>query len=234
MLFHRFDRPHAEAYALANLATLERSDGRRDAARAALDESLVRFRRLRDDRGEALALAALGNHARSFGEADEAVAKLEQARTLRQGYGDRRALGMTENGLALALAHCGDLAAARDLFASVHDRFRAADDAPGQGGVLITWGLAEEHAGEIARAAELFAGGAEIWEQHLGGQLPGWGWLTTADAYTALGEDIRAEAALRRAERLFEKAHDTRGSTLCTAHPVRVKTTQSSGKAPPP
>jgi predicted ATPase/DNA-binding SARP family transcriptional activator len=233
MLFHRFDRAHAEAYTLANLAALERSAGRRDAARAALDESLVRFRRLHDERGEALALAAAGNHDRSFGSPEDAVAKLEQARTLRRRHGDQRALGMTETDLALALAHRGDLAAARALFRSVHDRFRAADDAPGQGGALLMWGLAEEWAGEVRRAAELFAAGAEIWEQHLGGQLPGWCWFTAADALAELGDDEQAEASLLRAARLFAQANDRRGIELCRTHPVRIKPVQSSGKAPP-
>jgi tetratricopeptide (TPR) repeat protein len=234
MLFHRFDRPHAEAYALTNLAALERTAGRRDAAGAALDEALARFRRLRDERGEALALAAEGNHARSFGSPDEAAAKLEQARALRRRHGDQRALGMTENDLALALACRGDLTQARELFGSVHDRFRAADDAPGQGGVLITWGLAEERAGELERAAELFSAGAEVWDQHLGGQLPGWGWLTVADAVTALGDVPRAEAGLLRAERLFSRANDSRGVLLCKEHPVRIKSAQRSGKGGPP
>jgi hypothetical protein len=141
---------------------------------------------------------------------------------------------MTENDLALALACRGDLTQARELFGSVHDRFRAADDAPGQGGVLITWGLAEERAGELERAAELFSAGAEVWDQHLGGQLPGWGWLTVADAVTALGDVPRAEAGLLRAERLFSRANDSRGVLLCKEHPVRIKSAQRSGKGGPP
>ena len=229
MLFHRFARAHAEAYTLVNLAVLERSAGRRDVARAALDESLARFRRLHDERGEAFALAALGNHLRSFGEPDEAVDRLERARLLRRRYGDRRAVGMTENGLALALAHRGDLDDARELFAATHGRFQAADDAPGQGGSLVTGGLAEELAGETERAIELFVEGAETWERYLGGHLPGWGWLTAADAYALAGEDAAAAASLARAERLFERCADTRGIELCRA----AKPVQRGGKERP-
>ena len=47
---------------------------------------------------------------------------------------------MTENDLALALAFGGDLESARELFGELDDRFRAADDAPGQGGALIPGG----------------------------------------------------------------------------------------------
>jgi hypothetical protein len=140
---------------------------------------------------------------------------------------------MTENGLALALAHHGDLDAARSLFAATHDRFRAADDAPGQGGSLITWGLAEERGGNDARACSLFVEGAETWERYLGGQLPGWGWLTAADAYAAAGEREHAEAGLVRAERLFLGASDTRGVELCRAHPARAKAVQRGGKDRP-
>jgi predicted ATPase/DNA-binding SARP family transcriptional activator len=232
MLFHRFGRAHAEAYALANLGVLEREAGRRDASRAALDESLLRFRRLRDDRGEAFTLAALGNHARTFGAPDEAASQLEQALALRRRHGDRRAVGMTEIGLGLALANRGDLDAARELFAAVHDRFRAADDGPGGGGSLLMWALAEERAGDTERALELYATGAEAWERNLGGHLPGWGWFAAGDAYALAGDRARAAAALERSERLFAAATDSRGIALCRSHPARAKAAQRGGKEP--
>jgi predicted ATPase/DNA-binding SARP family transcriptional activator len=231
MLFHRFAREPAYAYALCNLAVLERSDGDSGAALAALDEALGRFRAQADDAGEALALAGLGNAARTFGDYDRAVDCLERSLELRRRRGDRRAVAMTEADLALALAFGGDLDRARRLFAEVHDRFRAADDAPGHGGALVTWGIAEERAGHLDRAAELVRGGAEVWEAQLGGHLPGWAWLTAADVCHSLGDSAAAKRSMERAERILLKAGDTRGVALCRAHPA-AKTAQRSGKEP--
>ena len=62
---------------------------------------------------------------------------------------------------ALVLAFGGDLEGATTIFREVHDRFQAADDAPGQGGALTTWGLAEEPQEISKRAAELLTAGAD-------------------------------------------------------------------------
>jgi predicted ATPase/DNA-binding SARP family transcriptional activator len=231
MLFHRFAREPARAYTLCNLAVLERSQGNAGAARAALDDALERFRALGDAAGEALALAGLGNCARTFGDPDSALDWLERARELRRRHGDRRAVAMTEMDLALALAYGGDLENARLLFADLRDRFRAADDAPGQGGALVLWGIAEERARNLNEAAELVRGGAEIWEPHLGGHLGGWAWLTAADVYDALGDEAAAGRSAERAERMLTKSGDVRGVALCRAHPA-AKPVQRSGKDP--
>jgi predicted ATPase len=232
MLFHRFARPQAEAYTLCNLAVLERCDGLQDESRAALDEALAGFRRLGDEAGEAFALAGLGNWARTFGDPDAARVWLEASLELRRGHGDRRAVSMTETDLALALARGDELEPARTLFREIHDRFTAADDAPGAGGVLLTWGLAEECAGESKRAAELFSAGAEAWERHLGGQLLGWPWLAAADAYLAIGDDESAQASVEHAERILTAAGDRRGTTACRTHPAAAKPAQRSRKGP--
>ncbi|MDP9262640.1 MAG: tetratricopeptide repeat protein [Actinomycetota bacterium] len=228
MFFHRFARGAAEAYCLCKLAILARSEDRRDDNRALLDEALSRFRQLRDSRGEAHTLCILGNCARTFGEPDLALASLEQALELRRRSGDRRAVGITENDIALALAFSGDLAGARALFTVAHDRFRAADDAPGQGGVLVMWGIAEERSGRLERASELFTAGAEVWERHLRGHLPGWAWLTAADALLATGEAERARIGIERAERLLARVGDMRGLALCRAN--AAKAVQRVGK----
>jgi predicted ATPase len=229
MLFHRFAREPARAYTLCNLAVLERSEGNASAARAALDDALERFRALGDHAGEALALAGLGNWARTFGDPDSALDWLERARELRRRHGDRRAVAMTEIDLALALAFGDDLESARVLFAELGERFRAADDAPGQGGVLVIWGIAEERAGNLERAAELVRHGAEIWEPHLGGHLAGWAWLAAGDMYDALGGGPAAERSVGRAEGVLAKAGDVRGLGMCRAHPA-AKSMQRSGK----
>jgi tetratricopeptide (TPR) repeat protein len=230
MYFHRFARGAAEAYCQCKLAMLARNEDRQDDTRALLDEALYRFRQLRDSRGEAHALCMLGNCARTFGETELAVASLEQALELRRQSGDRRAVGITENDLALALAFGGDLTGAQALFTVAHDRFRAADDTPGQGGTLVMWGIAEERSGDLERATELFTAGAELWERHLRGHLPGWAWLSAADALLAAGDETRARAGFVRAERLLVRAGDTRGLALCRAN--AAKTMQSVGKDP--
>jgi predicted ATPase/DNA-binding SARP family transcriptional activator len=231
MLFHRFAREPARAYTLCNLAVLERSQGNAGAARGALDDALERFRALGDPAGEALALAGLGNCARTFGDPDSALDWLERARAIRRRHGDRRAVAMTEMDLALALAYGGDLEKARLLFGDLRDRFRATDDAPGQGGALILWGIAEERAGNLTEAAELVRRGAEIWEPHLGGHLGGWAWLTAADIYDALGDEAAARRSAERAERVLTTSGDVRGAELCRAHPA-AKPVQRSGKDP--
>jgi len=228
-LFHRFGRDHAVAYSLCNLGVLERTAGRRDEAQALLEEALGRFRRLDDPRGEAHALSALGNCARTFGDYELGLAWLEQSLELRRRFGDRRAVGMTEIGTALVLAFGGDLDGAAAVFRETHDRFRAADDAPGQGGALATWGLAEERAGNLEAAAELFAAGADVWERHLNGHMPGWTRLAAADALLAAGRGARARAELAHAERLLHAVGDPRGVSICLAHPA-AKSAQRSGK----
>ncbi len=229
ILFHRFDRARAIPHALCNLALLARAQGRRKEAEALLAEALAGFRRIEEPREEAHALAALGNSARSFGEPDIAAAWLEQAVELRRRSGDRRALGMTETAWALALAYGGDLERAEAIFAHTHRRFRAADDAPGQGGALVMWGLAHERAGNAERAAELVVAGAEVWERHLEGHVPGWGLYAAADCLLAVDRPAEAHAVLGRAERLLRACGETWAVALCRAHPA-AKTMQRSGK----
>ncbi|MGZ4291780.1 MAG: BTAD domain-containing putative transcriptional regulator [Gaiellaceae bacterium] len=227
--FHRLDRDHAVPQLLFNLAMLARADGRRDDTVAILDEALARTRRLADPQGEALALAALGNCARSFGEPDRGLRWLEQAVELRRAYGDRRAVGMTETAAALARATAGDLAGAETVFARTHDRFRAADDAPAEGGALLMWGLAVEGAGEAGRAADLLTAGAEVWERGLLGAFPGWGLLAAGDGLLNAGRKAEARSAVERAARIFKASGVTPGVALCAEHPA-AKPVQRSSK----
>jgi len=227
-LFHRFDRERAEVHTLCNLAVLARASGRRDDAEALLGDALARARRLDDPGTEARALAGLGNCARTFGEPDRGRRWLEQAVELRREVGDRRAVGMTEAAAALACAFAGDLAEAEPVFARTHDRFRAADDAPGQGGSLVMWGLACERAGNVERAAELVLAGATVWDRGLDGPVPGWGLLAAADVLLAAGHEVEAHASVVRAEHVLEAFGETRGVRLCREHPA-AKPVQRSG-----
>jgi predicted ATPase len=215
LMFHRFARDQAVALTLANLAVISRSQGRAGEARAQLDEALDRYRLLGDRDGEALALTGLGNWSRTFGEHDLAHAYLEDALAIRAGGGDHRAIASTEWDLALAAAAAGDHGEARTLFGSLQERLRLADDGPGLAGVLIDWGLAEEWAGELTRAEELLAKGAEHWNVVSRGPWLGWCWLALADVRGALGNDSGAAAALDRARDVFELMGDARGLELC-------------------
>jgi hypothetical protein len=92
----------------------------------------------------------------------------------------------------------------------------------------VSWSLAEERAGDLEQAAELARQGAEVWESTLGGHLPGWGWLTTADLYAALGNSAAAERSITRAEQVLSAAGDPRGVALCAAQRA-AKATQRGG-----
>src|SRR5205823_237064 len=126
-----------------------------------------------------------------------------RATELRRTLGDRRAVGMAEAAAALARAAAGDLAAAEAVFARTHERFRAADDAPAEGGALLLWGIAVEAVGETERAADLLVAGGEVWERGLVGAFPGWGLFGAADALLNAGRHAEARSTLARAERLF-------------------------------
>jgi predicted ATPase/DNA-binding SARP family transcriptional activator len=215
LMFHRFARDQAVAFTLANLAVLDRSQGRAAEARSLLDEALDRYRVLGDRDGEALALTGLGNWSRTFGEPDRARAYLEDALALRVRGADRRAIASTEWDLALATAAAGELDEARTLFAALRERLRLADDGTGYAGVLVDWGLAEEWAGELARAEELLTEGAEHWNVVARGPWLGWCWLALADVRSGLGEADSAAEALDRARKLFELMGDARGLELC-------------------
>jgi tetratricopeptide (TPR) repeat protein len=227
--FHRLDRDHAIQLVLCNLARLARAEGRRDDAEAILDEAMARARRLDDAQGEALAVAALGNCVRSFGEPDRALRLLEQAVVLRRAYGDRRAVGLTETAAAFARATAGDLVGAEAIFRRTHERFRAADDAPAEGGALLMWGLALEGAESTGRAADLLVAGAEVWERGLKGAFPGWGLLAAADGLLNAGRLEEARGFAARAARVFDAAGLTPAAALSRDHPA-AKAVQRGSK----
>jgi predicted ATPase len=229
--FHRLDRDHAIQFVLCNLARLARAEGRRDDAEEILDEAMALARRLDDPQGQALAGAALGNCARSFGEPDRALHLLDQAIVLRRAYGDRRALGLTETAAALARATAGDLAGAEASFRRTHERFRAADDAPAEGGALLMWGLAVEGTGNTERAAELLVAGAEVWDRGLTAAFPGWGLLAAADGLLNAGRLDEARAFAARAARVFDAAGITPAAALSREHPAAKSAQRGSKEA---
>ena len=114
-------------------------------------------------------------------------------------------------------AAAGELDAARDVFAAAVERFEATDDLPALAGTHMDWAIAEERAGEPARACELYALPSGLWA---GQGLPRWaawcgvGRLATLDAR---GEETEAADVRRRARETFALIGDTRGMALLDA-----------------
>jgi predicted ATPase/DNA-binding SARP family transcriptional activator len=214
-LFHRFSRARAIAYALNNLAWVARADGDLDQAGATLDEALARFRRLEDRHGEALTLAHTGSLARSLGDFDAARARLEEALAIRCDLGDRRAILSTRIGLGLLTMTAGDAPAGRALLSAALAQTEAVDDLPAMAGTQMNWAIGEERLGELERAARLYEdSGALLGLQRLQ-RLEGWVRLALRDVSVTLGDERRAESALRRARALFAGVGDARG-VRCT------------------
>jgi predicted ATPase/DNA-binding SARP family transcriptional activator len=217
LMFHRFAQPRAIGYVLGNVAWAARANGDVDAARAALDEALARFRALGDTPGEAFVLAHRGHLERAAGDPDAAEAPLRRALALRDELGDRRAVSMTLMALGMLHGAAGDLDGARAELAVVRERHEAVDDAPGVAGTLSNWAVIEERAGEVERAAALFGEAAALWERQRYGR---WGaWLRFAEHETlrALGETEGAATALAAADASFAEVGDARGIALVRA-----------------
>jgi predicted ATPase/DNA-binding SARP family transcriptional activator len=210
-LFHRFARAQAIAYALNNLAWVARADGDLEQAQATLDEALARFRRLEDRRGEALTLAHMGALLRTRGDLDAARARLEEALTIRSELGDRRAVLSTRIGLGLLDMTGGDAAAGRALLSAALSHAEAVDDLPAMAGMQITWAIGEELVGELERAARLYEDGSALLGLQRLQRLEAWGRLALHEVCGVLGDEPRAETALRRARALFVAVGDTRG-----------------------
>jgi tetratricopeptide (TPR) repeat protein len=213
--FRRLDREQALGLVLNNLAWATRSASTAapamDGARAALDEALGRFRSIGDRSGEALTLAHLGHLARSGGDLTTAAARLEEALALRRELGEGRDAAVVSLGLGLVHQAGGRIEAARDVFAAALERFEATDDLPAMAGTHQDWAVAEERAGEMARARELYATAAGLWA---GQGLPRWAaWSNVGLIATlhALGEETEAAEVRRRARETFLLIRDGRG-----------------------
>jgi predicted ATPase/DNA-binding SARP family transcriptional activator len=211
MLFHRFPRAPALGYALGNLAWAARALGDVDAARAALDEALARFRAIGDTPGEAFVLSHRGHLERAAGDPEAGAAPVREALALRRELGDWRAVSMALLAIATLQGAAGDLDAARLGLSEVRARHEAVDDAPGLAGTLSNWGVVEEGAGEVERAAALFAEAAELWDRQHYARWTAWLRFAEHDALTALGDADGAAAALTEAAATFARIGDQRG-----------------------
>ncbi|WP_035127614.1 AfsR/SARP family transcriptional regulator [Conexibacter woesei] len=218
--FRRLDREQALGLALNNLAYARRAAGPEDPdalgdAAAALVEALGRLRSIGDRSGEAMTLAHLGHLARTRGDLDDARARLEEAFALRQELGEGRDARVVSLGLGLVHAAAGELDAARGVFTAAVERFEATDDLPALAGTHMDWAIAEERAGDLARACELYALASGLWA---GQGLPRWAAWAALGHLATLGAEGRAETGAqdvrRRTRDTFAQIGDTRGIAL--------------------
>jgi predicted ATPase/DNA-binding SARP family transcriptional activator len=219
-LFHRFARAQAIAYALNNLAWGARADGDLELAQATLDDALARFRRLEDRRGEALTLAHMGSLSRSLGDFEAAHARLGEALTIRRDLGDRRAIFSTRMGLGLLAMTAGDAPVGRALLSETLAHLEAVDDLPAMAGVQINWAIGEEHLGEPREAARHYEDGCALLGLQRLRRFEAWGRLALHDVCVTLGDEPRAQTAMRRARALFVAVDDARGMSCTDAKPA--------------
>jgi tetratricopeptide (TPR) repeat protein len=219
-LFHRFACAQATAYALNNLAWVARADGDLDEAQGILDDALARFRRVEDRRGEALTLAHMGNLSRSLGDFDAGHARLDAALEIRSDLGDRRAVLSTRIGLGMLAMTAGDASAGRALLGAALAHAEAVDDLPAMAAVQTNWAMGEEGLGELELAAHLFEDGCALLGLQRLQRVEAWGRLALHEVCVELGDDPRAQGALRRARALFVTVGDVRGVPYTDAKPA--------------
>jgi predicted ATPase/DNA-binding SARP family transcriptional activator len=209
LLYDRFPREQATAYALNNLAWIARCEGEPVRARAALDDALARFRSRWDRPGEALTLTHLGNFSRSAGDPDAGRLHLAKALALRQRLSDRRGVVTTTMALGMLAMSADRVEEGRRLLGEALARAEAVDDLPAMAGVQTNWAVAEERLDELARAARLYEDGGALWRVQGQGRAEGWARLALHDVWAARGEDVAAHRALQAARTLL--ADDERG-----------------------
>jgi tetratricopeptide (TPR) repeat protein len=116
----------ALAYVLANQGAVARVRGELELARSLFDESAARF--AGDERGRAHVLVRRGHLELANGQLGLARACFEEALEIRRRLNDRRAIGLTLGGLALAEIAAGAFERADALIAEAADLFRRAAD----------------------------------------------------------------------------------------------------------
>jgi predicted ATPase/DNA-binding SARP family transcriptional activator len=215
LLYDRFPREQATAYALNNLAWVARCEREPVRARAVLDEALARFRSRWDRPGEALTLTHLGNLSRSVGEPDAGRLHLDKALALRQRLSDRRGVVTTTMALGMLAMSADHVDEGRRLLGEALARAEAVDDLPAMAGVQTNWAVAEERLDELARAARLYEDGGALWRVQGLGRPEGWAQLALHEVWAARGEDVAAHRALQTARTLL--ATDERGGSYAQA-----------------
>jgi predicted ATPase/DNA-binding SARP family transcriptional activator len=217
LLFDRFAREPAIAYALNNAAWAARQEGDLTSARAALAEALGRFRESWDRSGEAFTLTHVGRLETSADETDEGRFHLTKALALRHRVGDRRGVVTTTTALGRLEVAAGDVEEGRRLLGDALARAEAVDDLPAMAGVQSEWAIAEETLEELPRAARLYDNAATLWRAIGLRRCEGWARLALGDVRLGRGDEARAQEAWRAAAQLLVACGDGRGAALATA-----------------
>ncbi|MCC7024806.1 MAG: tetratricopeptide repeat protein, partial [Thermomicrobiales bacterium] len=137
----------------------------RQRARAAGEESLRRYRALRDPRGEALALTGLGVVASLDGDFGQAVTLHEAALDLARRIDDRSTEARVLGNLGATELDRGDLARAAELLAHAAHAFTELGNPDGIASALEALATLRVKQGDDARAARIVGAAAELRER---------------------------------------------------------------------
>jgi predicted ATPase/DNA-binding SARP family transcriptional activator len=206
----------AVAYVLCDLAAAARDADDMAAARALVEESLARFRRLGDELGAAQALAQLGNLLSAEGEHELARELHEESLAVRKAASDARAIGLSLLAIAVAAAHAGDPERAWASAQRALAQFDRTDDGPGRASVVMQLGYLSADAGRLREARELLERALAMW----GDFVPDTGWrpailLELAALDAGLGEPERVPGRLRQASAIYAHVGDRVGLAYC-------------------
>ncbi|GAA2882487.1 hypothetical protein GCM10010472_45740 [Pseudonocardia halophobica] len=206
----------AAGYVRCNLAWLARAEGELDEAAACVDAALQGFTARKDLVGRAVALNHQGCLLGVRGEFGPGRAALREALRLREGLGDRRAVGLTTGNLGLLAAAAGDVAHGRDLVRLAATGFRETRDGPGTIGMLAALADIAMDGGDHAEAGRLLEHAVA---RATGGpgdhRWAGWLSLQLAEARRRVGRTAAAEEARRSAEALFATLGAVDGLAAC-------------------
>jgi predicted ATPase/DNA-binding SARP family transcriptional activator len=208
--------PGAVAYVLCDLAAAERDSDNLTAARALLEESLARFRRLADELGAAQAMAQLGNLLSAEGDHELARELHGESLAIREAASDARAVGLSLLAIAVAAAHAGE---AKGAWASAERAlalFERTDDGPGRAAAVMQLGYLAADAGRLREARDLQERALAMW----GDFVPNTGWrpgilLELAKLDAGLGDAERVPSRLRQASAIFAHIGDRVGLAYC-------------------
>jgi predicted ATPase/DNA-binding SARP family transcriptional activator len=208
----------AVPYAQCDLACVERDRGDPAAARACLEESLLRFQQLGDDLGAAQALGQLGNLLADGGEHELARDLHEKSLALRTGANEARGIGLSLLAISAAADARGDFGHARRSAEQALALFERTGDQPGFGGALIQLGYVAADAGRLHEARGLQERALAVWRAFIGNS----GWepavlFELADLDMALKEPERARDRLETALKVGRHIGDAAVVARCEA-----------------
>jgi predicted ATPase/DNA-binding SARP family transcriptional activator len=206
----------AVAYMLCDLASLARDAGEVAAARALVEDSLSRFRRLGDDLGAAQALGQLGNQLSAEGEHELARELHEESLAAWSAGNDARGIGLCLLAMSVASAHDAQREDASTSARRALELFERTDDGPGRAAAVMQLGYLAAEAGRLREARDLLERALALWKAF----APNTGWLppiliALADLDDTLGKPERAPGRLRQAIEILVHIGDRAGVAHC-------------------